>query len=272
MDNSQHYDYITTPWEFLLGKNFHWGYFRPETDTLEKATDLLIDKMYEKINLDGTKKLLDVGCGIGNPAAYLHKKFNCTVDGISNSKNGISAANKMAQSENISQKVKFHFRDAIDNQFSENSFDVVWIMEMSHLIDDKQKLINEAFRVLKPGGQMVLCDLTFNKYPTAKEIFEWQNSLKILEKVFGKARLDTLEFYEELLKTSGFNKIEKEDISKNVIPTIRYWKENLEKNGAEVNKSFVKEDIFNFSHSCDFLEKVYYSGVWGYGIISGKKI
>jgi len=272
MDNSQHYDYITTPWEFLLGKNFHWGYFRSENDSLEKATDLLIDKMFEKVTIDSSKKLLDVGCGIGNPAAYLHRKFGCTVDGISNSTNGVNTANEMAKSENISQKVKFHLRDATDNQFPDNSFDVVWIMEMSHLIDDKQKLIDEAFRVLKPGGEMVLCDLTFNKYPSAKEIFSWQDSLKILEKVFGKARLDTLDYYEKLLKTSGFSKIEKEDVSKNVIPTIKYWNENLAKNRTEIDKSFVEEDVFNFAHSCEFLDKVYNSGVWGYGIISGKKI
>lgn len=271
MDNKIHYDYITKPWEFLLGKNFHWGYFSSETNTIEEATDLLIDKMYEKVNLDSSKHLLDVGCGIGNPAAYLHKKFNCQVDGISNSINGVDTANAMAKVENISQSVKFHLRDATDNQFADNSFDVVWIMEMSHLIDDKQKLINEAYRVLKKEGELVLCDLTFNRYPSAKEIFEWQNSLKILEKVFGKARLDTLGYYEKLFKTSGFIEVELEDVSKNVIPTINHWKNNLEKNRTEIDKSFIEEDVFNFSHSCDFLEKVYNSGVWGYGIISGKK-
>jgi hypothetical protein len=60
-------------------------------------------------------------------------------------------------------------------------------------------------------------------------------------------------------------------VSKNVIPTINHWKNNLEKNRTEIDKSFIEEDVFNFSHSCDFLEKVYNSGVWGYGIISGKK-
>lgn len=271
MNNSELYDYITNPWEYLLGSNFHWGYFPSNNVSLETATDLLIDKMAEKVVIKKDSRLLDIGCGIGTPALYLNRKFNCQINGVSNSPNGINKANDNAHKNNVSEKVSFYLRDALSTEFESNSFDVVWVMEMSHLISNKQGLIDECFRVLKKGGELVLCDLMFVKYPKAKQILEWQKSLMILEKVFGQARLDTLEYYKNLLQNSGFNNILVENVSSNVIPTIEHWRNNMNNNKEVIEKYFNTEDIANFSFSCDFLEKVYNDQIWGYGIISGKK-
>ena len=47
--NQRHYDYIADAWQYLLGDNFHWGYFDPPSQTLESATEALIDQMVSKI-------------------------------------------------------------------------------------------------------------------------------------------------------------------------------------------------------------------------------
>ncbi len=44
-----------------------------------------------------------------------------------------------------------------DLQFVNDSFDLVYSCNLLECIPDKQRLINEVGRVLKPGGQVVFC-------------------------------------------------------------------------------------------------------------------
>jgi len=84
-ENDVHYDSITDAWPYILGQNFHWGYFESPKDSLAKATDNLIDKMVSYTPEKDKLNVLDVGCGIGGPAFYLHNKLNWKITGISNS-------------------------------------------------------------------------------------------------------------------------------------------------------------------------------------------
>lgn len=269
MDNQQHYDAITQVWQYILGKNFHWGYFTDSTQSLEEATEQLIIKMLSHIKINNQTHVLDIGCGIGIPAAYIAKKYSCRVTGISNSANGIEEATKL---ETIFPgQLKFLQRDALNNQFPENNFDIAWLMEMSHLIDDKECLIKESARVLKGGGQIVLCDLMFQRPYKAREIFENQQNLVILEHCFGKARLETFDFYKNIFSKNGLTNIQFTDISNAVIPTLAAWKNNIRKNYNVIKSIISEKEIEEYIQSCDILEKFYRNQIWGYGIISAIK-
>jgi len=144
-------------------------------------------------------------------------------------------------------------------------------MEMSHLIEDKSKLIEECYRVLKPNGRIILCDLTLQRPLTSKEIYKNQQELRILEKSFGKANLITLEQYSELFGNNKLKKIETINISKEVIPTITHWKENCEQNFHTILSHFSLEEYKSFTNSCDILSTFYNDGTWGYGIVTAIK-
>src|SRR5688572_9248125 len=88
-DPVAHYDRITRAWRYLLGEDFHYGYFRTANESLATATSNLTALMAEKSAIGPGISVLDVGCGIGNPACFLAERYACRVTGISTSKTGI---------------------------------------------------------------------------------------------------------------------------------------------------------------------------------------
>lgn len=271
MDNRQLYDSITQAWQYMLGKNFHWGYFKNSNESLDKASENLIELMLSFITIDENTKLLDIGCGIGTPAFYINNKFNCSIIGISNSQKGIEEANKIAANKGLSEKVSFFERDALNNGFEKSSFDIAWLMEMSHLIENKELLISESLRSIKSGGQIVLCDLMFCKALTAKEIVANKDSLIKLSQSFGQARIETFDYYKSIFEKHHLKNIKIQDISDDVTLTLNFWKKNVANNYNIINNFISKEEIDNFLFSCDFLKEFYERKTWGYGVIYAEK-
>jgi len=269
--NERHYDYIADAWQYLLGDNFHWGYFETPRQTLESATEVLIDKMVSRVDLKSASMMLDVGCGIGGPARYLTRKYGCKITGFSTSEEGIVRARHLASDAGFDDNLTFEVRDALDNKFDSKSFDVVMLLEMSHLIRDKTRLIAESCRPLKAGGTVTLCDLTLQRKLTAREIVDRYDDLQLLERCFGKARLEPLTYYNDVFARCGLENIQSIDISQQVIPTIEKWRNNAENNRKVLVKHVSDKDVDDFIRSCDILDGLYRSDIWGYCLISGQK-
>ena len=270
--NQRHYDNIADAWQYLLGQNFHWGYFKSIDESLESATDNLIDALVESLDIVPSTHLLDIGCGIGGPARYLSRKYGCKITGFSTSNEGIERARRQTAEAGLSEQLVFEVRDALDNQLSDLAFDSVILLEMSHLIRDKLKLLVESTRTLKVGGRISLCDLTLQRRLSAKEIVAYHGEIQVLERCFGKARLEPLDYYERVFNHCGLEDICVLDISKEVIQTLSYWRENAEQNRDILVQYVGDNGVDDFGRSCEILEKLYINGAWGYGMISGTKV
>jgi 27-O-demethylrifamycin SV methyltransferase len=154
-----HYDSISAAWRLLMGESFHYGYFENPEDSLDTATKALTKQMALRAEIEPHHRVVDVGCGIGGPALYLVEHIGCHVSGLSTSPVGIATAKERAVERGFEERADFSVRDAMDNRFDDLSFDRVWVMESSHLMPDKSRMIHESARVLKPGGRLVLCDI-----------------------------------------------------------------------------------------------------------------
>src|SRR3978361_1598672 len=51
----------------------------------------------------------------------------------------------------------FHRRDWLDNGLPDAAFDRAYAIESSEHMVDKARFFSEAWRVLKPGGRLVVC-------------------------------------------------------------------------------------------------------------------
>lgn len=271
MDNRSHYDKVTDAWMYILGDNLHFGYFDTTDTALPEATDALIDKLASLERMDNHSSVLDVGCGIGAPALYLHEKFGCTINGISISPRGIEVAEEKCRKKGYSDKIAFHVRDALDNRFPDNSFDIAWVMESSLLMRDKARLFEENYRVLKENGSMLLCDMILRREFTVMDVFKYQKELAVLEKSFGKNKIETLGFYEAKMGERGFRDIESVDVSTEAFPTLTKWRENILDNKEAVLRFFSEDDFDSFLLSCDILTDLFNKGIFGYGLVRGVK-
>ena len=261
------YDRVTKAWELLLGDDLHFGYFENPQMALSTATERLTREMADWVQPSSETKVLDVGCGIGGPALFLSQATGCHVTGISTSRVGVQTAAKRAAALGFGQRVEFFERNGMANGFSDASFDCVWIMESSHLMERKDNLLTESKRVLRPQGLLVLCDIMVrNRMPfqyLVKNLAEFEN----LNLVFGKQNVELLETYRQLAQNSGLNVLRTADISEQVFPTMQHWRENVDVHREELQDLIGEEYPMQFIHACEFLQRLWKEEKLGYGMM-----
>lgn len=129
---------------FLLKKfnqveKIHWWW-----EGRRELLKLLIGKHNKKI------KILDVGCGTGETLTFLNSAYpNSDLFGVDNS----SVAIKFSKSRGHK---KIYSRLANKLGFKRNLFDYVLFLDVLEHIKDDQAAINEAKRVLKKGGKIII--------------------------------------------------------------------------------------------------------------------
>jgi MPBQ/MSBQ methyltransferase len=156
--------------EYYWGEHIHLGYYTEEErargylrkDFIQAKYDF-VDRMMEWGGVDqsianaDSLKILDVGCGIGGTSRYLANKVGDkgTVTGITLSKEQVKRGMQLAKERNI-PNVDLRVMDALNMEFPDNSFDVVWACESGEHMPDKKRYVEEMTRVLKPGGKIVI--------------------------------------------------------------------------------------------------------------------
>jgi cyclopropane fatty-acyl-phospholipid synthase-like methyltransferase len=144
-------------------------------------------------------------------------------------------------------------------------------MESSHLMRNKQLLCEETRRVLRGGGTMLLCDLVLKRDLSVADIYRNRGDLQVLERSFGNAKMETLNFYASTMQTVGFSDLTQIDISREVFPTLEKWQANVESNRGSLTSYLPESEIDNFVHSCRILKRMFAQDVLGYGIVMGTK-
>ncbi len=102
--------------------------------------------------------LLDCGCGTGPMLTLLHEKYpEKHYTGIDLTPKMIEVAKRKAL-----KNVELVVGDCENLPFEANSFDVVICCESFHHYPNPQDFFNSVSRVLRPGGRLVLRDMTMN--------------------------------------------------------------------------------------------------------------
>jgi len=109
--------------------------------------------------LDATKRVLDVGSGVGGTSRCLAKEFGCRVTGLDLTDEYCRAAEMLSAKIGLAHLVDYRQGDATDLPFDDQAFDVVWTEHAAMNISDKPRLYKEMHRVLKPGGTLAIYDV-----------------------------------------------------------------------------------------------------------------
>ena len=125
-----------------------------QKDKKNKYSAQLYDYVANNVDIKG-KDILEVGCGRGGGLSYINRYLSPkTVTGLDlNSK-----AIKFCRKNYSKEKNTFLQGNAQQLNFDNDSFDVVINVESSHRYNQMNKFLEEVYRVLRPGGYLLLAD------------------------------------------------------------------------------------------------------------------
>ncbi len=132
---------------------------------LKKNNWIDMDFIVKYAQLMGEEHILDIGCGTGRFSIPLAKHLTTGrlvgIDIFSTSAitgNSLQRVTHNTLIEGVMDKCEFRFGNALDIPFPDNTFDVVSAGSVLHVFQRghlRAKVVQEIFRVLKPGGKFI---------------------------------------------------------------------------------------------------------------------
>src|SRR5439155_9794382 len=116
-------------------------------------------RLAQLAQINGSERVLDVGCGIGRPSRFLASTFGCQVTGLDLTQEFVALAAMLAQRTRLADKVTYRQGNALAMPFPDASFDLVWSQNAAMNIADRDRLYGEMRRVLAPAGRLAFQDV-----------------------------------------------------------------------------------------------------------------
>ncbi|MBR0553234.1 cyclopropane-fatty-acyl-phospholipid synthase family protein [Stakelama marina] len=155
---AHHYDLSDRLYDLFLDadRQYSCAYWTdPDGETLEQAQ---LDKkahIAAKLALEPGMRVLDIGCGWGGMALYLHEKFGVDVCGITLSEEQVKVARRRAEQAGVDGHVRF---ELIDYRELEGQFDRIVSVGMFEHVGPPQyrTFFRKCHELLTPEGVMLV--------------------------------------------------------------------------------------------------------------------
>jgi len=122
------------------------------------------NSMMDWLTPQANQKLLDVAGGTGDIAfRFLNRASTAHATVFDMTQSMLDEGQLRSETEKMENRLDWVCGDAMSLPFKDNSFDVYTISFGIRNITDPQKALNEAYRVLRPGGRLMI--LEFSQIP-----------------------------------------------------------------------------------------------------------
>jgi tocopherol O-methyltransferase len=205
-------------WSTAEAKALHYGL---HDETTRGHSEALLNEnrlMADIAGIEPGDRILDAGCGWGGSAFWNARYRGANVVGVSIAPRHIASATRTAAQRGLDQLTSFLVANYQHLPFDDSSFDVVWGCESFSHSPDKLGLLREAFRVLRPGGRLVIAD-AYQARPasSAREQARYDLCLR----GFGLNATQWWDEYPRLLEEAGFSGVRRVDKSPAALPASR---------------------------------------------------
>jgi ubiquinone/menaquinone biosynthesis C-methylase UbiE len=239
-------------WEMCMTEQIHSG-GAATTDVLAKALDL-----------KPGQHVLDICSALGAPARHIASKYGVKVTGLDMTKTMLKKALERTEAAKLSHLIDFVEGNAIDLPFHKDTFDVIWGQEAWCYVTDKPRLIEEAYRVAKPGAKIGFTDWVITGKISDEE-------LKPLLESMAFPDMATLQCWPEMMKQSGFKVLEVRDETEQYAKCFDEYAKTVADGKPVILQNF-GQDLFNFAQNLvGIWRKAAYEHKVGRGFYIGQK-
>ena len=205
-------------WANRKNRAIHFGYYDEKHLSHSSALENMNRVMAKEAGISASDRVLDAGCGQGGSSLWLAENVGCHVVGITLVPHQVDVARIESKKRNLEDKLNFDIKDYTETGFKDESFSVIWACESVCHSKEKIAFYLEAFRLLKPGGRLVMAE-----YIRQSRNLNSSDELVLNQWCDGWSMpdLDTWEEHLKNLTDIGFVHIKNEDITNNVRPSLK---------------------------------------------------
>lgn len=150
---------LNIPFDISKYETLHTGIYKGENTDINIALKHTMERLVRLMpNIKKSSKVLIFADENSYPAMYIGARYGCKIDCIATTEENAKLLEKIAKSHDIDSIVTVHTKPFTKTMFSDSSFDMVWALDNIHTIDDKQKVMKEAARLLIPEGRFIFSD------------------------------------------------------------------------------------------------------------------
>jgi ubiquinone/menaquinone biosynthesis C-methylase UbiE len=186
---------VGTLWELIMGEQIHVGGLRSSVALAEKA----------RVR-DGMRGV-DLCCALGAGMRFLAKTYGLAMWGVDGTPAMLEKARARAAAEGLAGKLEFILGDVTRVDAPDASFDLVWGEDAWCYVDDKDTLIGEAARLLRPGGTLAFTDWIEGPAGLSEEEAARINAFMVFP------YMESLEGYRRLMEKHGLRVDAAEDLT-----------------------------------------------------------
>ena len=206
--------------------NMHFGYYRAGMNPLDRETMLeqMNAEVLTRLQLEGIAQpqLLDLGCGLGATLRSFARRLpNARLFGVTRVPWQVEQARALNQAAGRGRRICLIESDYEDTSLlPQSSYDGVYALESScHAHGaDKGALLQQAYRLLRPGGRLVVADGFLARRGFVSRLQE--RIYRKLCECWVIEELAQLHRFTERLEQLGFREITVEHLQMRVAPSV----------------------------------------------------
>lgn len=246
------------------GEDIHVGLYETDNEAIVDASHRTVRHIADCLgDIGPDHNILDIGAGYGGAARYLADTYGCTVTALNLSEKENQRNREINIERGLSDKIKVIDGSFEDIPAADQTFDIVWSQDAILHSGNREKVLEEVVRVLKPGGRFIFTDpMQSDDCPEG-----------VLKNILERIHLSTLgspKFYRNTLSALGMTEVTFEEHTQQLVnhysSVLQETKNRQDELGEAVSAEYIERMKSGLVHWIEGGQKGYLC--WGIFVFS----